>query len=94
MANGFKEGYFGMQVNSETERKNLFSVWSPFTTDDPCKISIEQKIILLKKGQNVYTGEFGNEGAGGQSYLKYDWVSGNSYKFLLGSIPDGASSTA
>ena len=60
MANGFKEGYFGMQVNSETERRVLFSIWSPFTTDDPSKIPNDQKILLLKKGENVYTGEFGN----------------------------------
>ena len=89
MANGFKEGYFGMQVNSETERRILFSVWSPFTTDDPSKIPADQKIILLKKGQNVYTGEFGNEGAGGQSYLKYNWKVNNTYKFLVGAKPDG-----
>jgi hypothetical protein len=89
MANGFKEGYFGMQVNSETERRVLFSIWSPFTTDDPSKIPADQKIILLKKGKNVYTGEFGNEGAGGQSYLKYNWKVGNTYKFLIGAKPDG-----
>ena len=89
MANGFKEGYFGMQVNSETERRVLFSIWSPFTTDDPSKIPADQKIILLKKGQNVNTGEFGNEGSGGQSYLKYNWKAGNTYKFLVGGRPDG-----
>jgi hypothetical protein len=88
MANGFGEGYFGMQVNSQTERRVLFSIWSPFTTDDPSKIPTDQKIILLKKGQNVYTGEFGNEGAGGQSYLKYNWKVGNTYKFLLSAKPD------
>ncbi|MBS1656337.1 MAG: DUF5077 domain-containing protein, partial [Bacteroidetes bacterium] len=38
MADGFAEGYFGMQVNSPTERRVLFSVWSPFATDDPKKI--------------------------------------------------------
>src|SRR5690606_31343397 len=27
MANGFGEGYFGFQVNSNTERRILFSVW-------------------------------------------------------------------
>ena len=89
MANGFKNGYFGMQVNSETERRVLFSIWSPFTTDDPSKIPEDQKIVLLKKGQNVHTGEFGNEGAGGQSYLKYNWKVENTYKFLLGAKPDG-----
>jgi hypothetical protein len=88
MANGFKEGYFGIQVNSETERRVLFSIWSPFTTDDPTKIPNDQKILLLKKGENVYTGEFGNEGAGGQSYLKFNWKTGNTYKFLIGAQPD------
>src|SRR5690606_21222867 len=38
MANGFGEGYFGMQVNSDTERRVLFSVWSPFQTDNPADI--------------------------------------------------------
>ena len=35
MANGFGEGYFGIQVNSESERRILFSVWSSYVTDDP-----------------------------------------------------------
>ncbi len=87
MANGFAEGYFGMQVNSATERRILFSVWSPFKTDNPNAIPNEQKIIMLKKGKEVYTGEFGNEGAGGQSYLKYNWKAGNTYKFLLQGKP-------
>ena len=87
MANGFGEGYFGMQVNSTTERRILFSVWSPFETDDPTSIPDDKKIILLKKGENVYTGEFGNEGSGGQSYLKYNWIAGQTYKFLLQAKP-------
>lgn len=87
MANGFADGYFGMQVNSPTERRILFSVWSPFKTDNPKAIPDDQKILLLKKGKDVYTGEFGNEGAGGQSYLKYPWKAGNTYRFLLQGKP-------
>jgi len=87
MANGFGEGYFGIQVNSETERRVLFSVWSPFHTDDPSSIPDDEKIILVKKGEGVYTGEFGNEGSGGQSYLKYNWITGNTYQFLLKGKP-------
>lgn len=83
MANGFAEGYFGIQVNSPTERRVLFSVWSPFTTDDPKIIPESHQIKMIKKGEGVYTGEFGNEGSGGQSYLKYDWKAGNTYKFLM-----------
>lgn len=87
MANGFSGGYFGMQVNSSTERRILFSVWSPFKTDNPKEIPEDHKIKLLKKGEAVHTGEFGNEGAGGQSYFKYDWKAGVTYKFLLKGEP-------
>ena len=93
MANGFGEGYFGMQVNSETERRILFSVWSPYVTDNPASIPEDQKIKLLKKGPQVYTGEFGNEGAGGQSYLRFPWVSGKTYQFLNSVEPDSQGNT-
>jgi hypothetical protein len=93
MANGFAEGYFGIQVNSASERRVLFSVWSPYQTDNPASIPPEYKITMLKKGSNVYIGEFGNEGAGGQSYLVYPWKAGNTYKFLLRGEPKGDSST-
>lgn len=87
MANGFAEGYFGMQVNSENERRVLFSVWSPFQTDDPKAIPEDQKIRMLRKGEGVHTGEFGNEGSGGQSFLRYQWKTGNRYHFLLQGVP-------
>lgn len=88
MSNGFGEGYFGMQVNSETERRVLFSVWSPFETDNPNEIPEEHKVKLIKKGEAVQTGEFGNEGSGGQSFMQYNWKAGNIYKFLTRIRPD------
>jgi hypothetical protein len=93
MADGFGEGYFGMQVNSAKERRILFSVWSPFQTDDPKSIPPDKRITMLRKGADVYTGEFGNEGSGGQSYLKYNWKAGNTYRFLLNGKPSGDSTT-
>lgn len=93
MADGFGEGYFGMQVNSPTERHILFSVWSPYSTDDPKSIPDDQKIQLLKKGEGVHTGEFGNEGSGGQSYMNYPWKAGTTYRFLLHGKPDGPDHT-
>ena len=87
MANGFGEGYFGMQVNAASERRVLFSVWSPFSTDNPKEIPDDHKILLLKKGKEVNTGEFGNEGSGGQSFLRFNWKAGNTYKFLLHGVP-------
>lgn len=93
MANGVGEGYFGMQVNSDKERRVLFSVWSPFDTQDPKSIPDDQKIKMLRRGEGVHIGEFGNEGSGGQSYLIYPWKAGNTYKFLTQVRPDGKGNT-
>ena len=93
MANGFGEGYFGIQVNSSSERRILFSVWSPSKTDHPEEIPEDEKIILLKKGKNVHSGNFGDEGSGGQSFLVYPWKSGTKYRFLVKGIPSEANFT-
>jgi len=82
MANGFAEGYFGIQVNSATERRILFSVWSPFNTDNPGEVPEDKRILLLRRGEDVRAGQFGGEGSGGQSYLIYPWKAGVTYKFL------------
>jgi hypothetical protein len=89
MANGFGEGYFGMQVNGPDERRILFSVWSPFHTDNPKNIPEEQRVQLLAKGKDVRSGEFGNEGSGGQSFYIYPWKAGTTYRFLNRARPDG-----
>lgn len=93
MANGFDGGYFGMQANSPTERRILFSVWSPYDTQDPKDIPHEYQIKKLRQGEGVHIGEFGNEGSGGQSYLKYNWKAGQTYKFLTHIRPDGKGNT-
>ncbi len=93
MANGFGEGYFGMQVNSPKERRILFSVWSPFKTDNPRDIPQDQRIVALGKGDGVRIGEFGNEGSGGQSFLVFPWKTATTYRFLTEVKPDGRGST-
>ena len=93
MADGFGEGYFGMQFNDPDERRILFSVWSPFETEDPNEIPDNLKIKLLRRGENVHIGEFGNEGSGGQSYLVFPWKAGETYKFLMQVKPDGLGNT-
>ncbi len=93
MANGFGEGYFGMQVNSPAERRVLFSVWSPFSTDNPREIPEDQRVVLLAKGKDVHGGEFGGEGSGGQSYLRFPWKAGSTYRFLNRAKPDGKGHT-
>ncbi|WNL47567.1 DUF5077 domain-containing protein [Dyella sp. BiH032] len=84
MANGFNVGYFGIQVNSATERRVLFSVWDPPSGGST---------TLVRKGTNVTTNGFGGEGTGGQSYLVYPWVAGHTYRFLTRAQPDGGGNT-
>ena len=93
MANGFGEGYFGIQVNGPVERRVLFSVWSPYRTDNPRDIPEDQRIVALGSGSGVRVGEFGNEGSGGQSYLVYPWKAGVTYRFLTQVKPDGQGNT-
>jgi hypothetical protein len=64
-----------------------------FYADDPSEIPENQRIRLIRKGKKVHTGKFGNEGSGGQSYLRYNWKANITYKFLLKAIPTDNNST-
>ena len=93
MACGFGEGYFGIQNNSPYPRRVLFSVWSPYVTDNPSEIPDSLRVTLVKKGANVKTNDFGNEGSGGQSYMHNEWKPGERCRFLMGVKPDGQGNT-
>ena len=88
MACGWHRGYFGMQVNSPTERRIIFSVWDSGNEGvDRKKVADENRVKLLGKGEGVYTGDFGNEGTGGHSHLKYLWKTGEKQRFTVTAIP-------
>ena len=84
MACGWHRGYFGMQVNSTTERRIIFSVWdSGGEGVDRKKVEDDNRVKLMSKGENVYTGDFGNEGTGGHSHLKFQWKTGEKQRFVV-----------
>ncbi len=90
MACGFNRGYFGIQVNSPTERRIIFSVWdSGNEAVDRKKVAAQDRVQLIGKGENVITNDFGNEGTGGHSHLVYPWVVGTTYKFIVTAKPHG-----
>lgn len=90
MACGFHRGYFGIQVNSPTERRIIFSVWDSGTeANDRNKVSAEDRVQLIAKGKEVVASDFGNEGTGGHSHLIYPWKKGETYRFLVHAQPDG-----
>ena len=88
MACGWHRGYFGMQVNSPTERRIIFSVWDSGNEGiDRNKVASENRVQLVGKGEGVYSGDFGNEGTGGHSHLKYQWKTGEVQRFLVTAEP-------
>lgn len=87
--NGFNGGYMGIQHNSKTEKRFIFSIWSNYNTNDPKEIPSDYAITLIKKGAGVFTGEFGNEGSGGHSHLVFNWKADVVYKLLVGAKPAG-----
>ena len=88
MACGWHRGYFGMQVNSTTERRIIFSVWdSGGEGVDRKKVEDDNRVKLMGKGENVYTGDFGNEGTGGHSHLKFQWKTGEKQRFVVTAQP-------
>lgn len=81
---GWHRGYFGMQVNSPTERRIIFSVWdSGNEAVDRNKVGAADRVALIAKGDGVDAGDFGNEGTGGHSHLVYDWKTGDTQRFLV-----------
>lgn len=90
MACGFHRGYFGIQVNSPTERRIIFSVWDSGNEGiDRSKVAPEDQVTLLGKGDKVIAHGFGNEGTGGHSHLVYNWKAGDTHRFLVTAEPAG-----
>jgi hypothetical protein len=96
MACGFSRGYFGMQVNSETERRIIFSVWDAGNGTkaiDRSTVSKDDQTQLLAKGEGVEASVFGHEGTGGHSHLVYPWKTGQAQKFVVAVKPEGDHTT-
>ena len=92
MATGFARGYFGMQVNSATERRIIFSVWDAGAggnARDRSTVLADDQTQLMGKGDGVVAEVFGNEGTGGHSHLVYNWQTGSTQRFLVTAALDG-----
>ncbi|HEX3798526.1 MAG TPA: DUF3472 domain-containing protein [Verrucomicrobiae bacterium] len=94
MACGWHRGYLGMQVNSKTERRIIFSVWD--SGDEAmarAKVAGADRVQLIAKGEGVEAGDFGHEGTGGHSHFIYLWKTGEKQKFLVTAKPVDATHT-
>jgi hypothetical protein len=94
MACGWHRGYFGMQVNSPTERRIIFSVWdSGSEAVDRNRVGDPDRVTLVAKGEGVFSDDFGNEGTGGHSHLVYNWKMGEKQRFLVTATPTNGTQT-
>ena len=83
ISNGFIGGEIGLQVNSPTDRKIVFTV----------NDNLNQQPVIVRTGINVSSNLLNGDIKGGQSVLDYNWSSGITYKFLTQGKPDGFGST-
>lgn len=84
MSLGFFRGYMGIQTNSPTERRVLFSVWDSKDADHDKTMVAADFVSLVDKGKETTVNSFGNEGTGGQSYVRTaNWKTGKPVKFLM-----------
>ena len=94
MACGWHRGYFGMQINSRTERRIIFSVWDSGNEGvDRNQVAAEDRVTLVAKGAGVVSGDFGNEGTGGHSHWVYSWRTGQTQRFIVTAKPADATHT-
>jgi hypothetical protein len=83
MTAGFNGGYSGIQVR-ENDRWVIFSVWDSDSGE---------KATPVSNGANVTVRPFDGEGNGMQSFREFDWVAGNTYKFITRVRPDHLGNT-
>jgi len=94
MVCGFARGYFGIQVNSTTERRVIFSVWDAGNEAvERNKVPDSNKVQLMAAGEDVFADNFGNEGTGGHSHWVYPWKTGQTYKLMVTALPDSVEQT-
>lgn len=88
MSIGFYRGYLGIQTNSETERRVLFSVWDSKDAENDKSTTNDDFVTLVDKDEATTINSFGGEGTGGQSYIKdANWQIGKAVKFLMNVRP-------
>ncbi len=93
MTNGFDYGYCGLQVLSSADRCVIFSVWSSFTVDNPKLIPENQRVALLRQGEEVRVSNFRGEGSGVHAMARFNWKAGETYAVLTRIRPDGEGNT-
>ncbi|MFV0472488.1 MAG: DUF3472 domain-containing protein [Paludibacteraceae bacterium] len=83
MSLGILSGYMGIQTNSATERRVLFSMWDDGDTDKDPTLDQYKRAGAVDHDPATTVNRFGNEGTGTQSYVTgMVWKTGVPVQFL------------
>jgi hypothetical protein len=85
--------YCGIQTNSKTERRIIFSAWDTRGGKNNVDIPDAEKAVLVSAGDGVVFNRFNNEGSGIHTHYRFDWKEDSTYKFVVHTVPDPVSKT-
>jgi hypothetical protein len=71
-------GYCGIQHNSPTERRMIFSMWDTSPTLHPKVTEADSQTVFNR---------FGGEGEGAHTHMLWDWKYGETFRFFLHKQP-------
>jgi hypothetical protein len=71
-------GYCGIQHNSPTERRTIFSIWDTSPTLRP---------EITAADRRTFFGRFGGEGEGGHTHMIWNWREREAFRFFLQKVP-------
>jgi hypothetical protein len=71
-------GYCGIQHNSDTERRTIFSIWDTSPTLHPTTTAADPKTLHNR---------FGGEGEGGHTHMIWNWNVGETFQFYVHKQP-------
>ena len=71
-------GYCGIQHNSATEKRTIFSIWDTSPTLHPKVTEADPKTVY---------GRFGGEGEGGHTHMLWPWKVGETFQFFVQKLP-------
>ncbi len=71
-------GYCGIQHNSDTERRTIFSIWDTTATLHP---------IVTAADPLTLHNRFGGEGEGGHTHMVWNWNIGETFQFYVHKQP-------
>lgn len=71
-------GYCGIQHNSETERRTIFSIWDTSPALHPTVTAADPLTVHNR---------FGGEGEGGHTHMPWQWNAGETFQFFVRKEP-------